>query len=258
MPSTPAMPIPWVLVSATLVDRPNRFLTNIIVQGQQHQAHLPDPGRLKELLLPGVDLLVQHNPGPGRSHGRGPGRSHGRGPGRKTDYTVHLARRPDGEGWVCINTLLPNRFVEFLLTGHKLPCLDGWKLAGREVTEGHSRFDFLLKRDGERLYLEVKSVTYVDGGVAQFPDAVSARAAKHARHLAELAGTGHRAMILFVVQRDDAHIFRPMWDRDPEVGHALNEAARAGVDIRAIKLAVTPEIFTYKGELPVDLEPPRG
>jgi sugar fermentation stimulation protein A len=234
------MPIPWLLVSATLVDRPNRFLTNIIVQGEQHQAHLPDPGRLQELLLPGVDLLVQHNPGPGR----------------KTDYTVHLARRPDGEGWVCINTLLPNRFVRFLLNQHQLPLLAGWNLVRAEVTEGHSRFDFLLERDDQRLYLEVKSVTYVAGGVAQFPDAVSARAAKHARHLAELTINGHQAMILFVVQRDDAHIFRPMWDRDPEVGHALNEAARAGVDIRAIKLAVTPEIFTYKGELPVDLEPP--
>ncbi len=125
MSSTPTMPVPWRLIPATLVDRPNRFLTNIIVQGEQHQAHLPDPGRLKELLLPGVDLLVQHNPGPGRSHGRSPSRSHVRGPGRKTDYTVHLARRPNGEGWVCINTLLPNRFVRFLLNEHQLPALAG-------------------------------------------------------------------------------------------------------------------------------------
>ena len=241
-PSTmTTMPVPWRLIPATLVDRPNRFLTNIIVQGERHQAHLPDPGRLLELLWPGVDLLVQHNPGPGR----------------KTDYTVHLARRPDDAAWVCINTLLPNRFVRFLLNEHQLPALADWDLVGTEVTEGHSRFDFLLERDGRRLFLEVKSVTFVDGGVAQFPDAVSARAAKHARHLAELAVNGYQAMILFVVQRDDAHIFRPMWDRDPEVGRALNEATLAGVDIRAIKLAVTPEIFTYKGELPVDLEPPR-
>ncbi|MEE9465879.1 MAG: DNA/RNA nuclease SfsA [Candidatus Neomarinimicrobiota bacterium] len=233
------MPVPWRLIPATLVDRPNRFLTRIRLNDTMVSAHLPDPGRLEELLLPGVDLLVQHSPGPGR----------------KTDYTVHLVQRPSLPGWVCINTLLPNRFVEFLLQDSHLPFLDGWSLAGAEVTVGHSRFDFLLEQGRKRLYLEVKSVTYVEGGVAQFPDAVSARAAKHARHLADLVANGAQAMILFVIQRDDAHTFRPMWDRDPETGRALNEAHRAGVAVRAIKLTVTPEVFTLAGQVSVDLEP---
>ncbi len=233
------MPVPWRLLPATLVDRPNRFLTHIRLNDTVVSAHLPDPGRLEELLLPGVDLLVQHSPGPGR----------------KTDYTVHFVDRPAIPGWVCINTLLPNRFVKFLLQGRYLRFLDGWSLAGAEVTEGHSRFDFLLERDSERLYLEVKSVTYVEDGVAQFPDAISARAAKHARHLAALVADGTLAMILFVIQRDDARTFRPMWDRDPETGRALIEARQAGVDIRAIKIAVTPAAFTLDGQVPVELEP---
>ncbi len=233
------MPVPWRLLPATLVDRPNLFLTHIRLDGAMVNAHLPDPGRLEELLLPGVNLLVQHSPGPGR----------------KTDYTVHFVERPSIPGWVCINTLLPNRFVKFMLEGRRLPFLDAWRLAGAEVTEGHSRFDFLLERSGERLYLEVKSVTFVEDGVAQFPDAVSARAAKHARHLAELVADDTRAMILFVIQRDDARTFRPMWDRDPETGRALIEARQAGVDIRAIKIAVTPAAFTLDGQVPVELEP---
>jgi len=233
------MPVPWTLIPATLVDRPNRFLTRVRLNDTVISAHLPDPGRLEELLLPGVDLLIQHSPGPGR----------------KTDYTVHFVQRPSIPGWVCINTLLPNRFVKFLLQERHLTFLKGWSLAGTEVTVGHSRFDFMLERGRERLYLEVKSVTYVEEGVAQFPDAVSARAAKHARHLATLVIEGTPAMILFVIQRDDARTFRPMWDRDPETGRALNEAHRAGVDVRAIKLTVTPEAFTLAGQVPVELEP---
>lgn len=232
------MAMPWQLLPATFVERPNRFITNIRIDGAVVPAHLPDPGRLLELLLPGVNLLVQHNPGPQR----------------KTDYTTHLVRCRDR--WVCINTLLPNQFVAFLLNERALPFLRDWSLAGREVTRDHSRFDFLLERSGEQLWLEVKSVTYAEGGVARFPDAVSKRAARHARHLAQLAGDGHPTMVLFVIQRDDARLFTPMWDRDPDVGRALNEAREAGVAIHAVKIAVTPETFTYAGEVPVDLTPP--
>jgi sugar fermentation stimulation protein A len=236
------MPVPWTLVPAIFVDRPNRFLTHIRLGDQVQTAHLPDPGRLSELLIPGVDLLVQYSPGPTR----------------KTHYTVHLVRRPGQDGWVCINTLLPNLFVEHLLKDHSLPILKNWTLAGREVTQGSSRFDFLLERDSQSLWLEVKSVTYAEEGVAQFPDAVSARGARHARHLAKLAQDGHPAMILFVIQRDDACLFRPMWDRDPDLGHALNVAHAAGVAIHAISINVTPEAFTLTGEIPVDLTPLAG
>ena len=243
------MPVPWKLLPASLIDRPNRFLTRVRFDHRVVAAHLPDPGRLRELLLPGAPLLVQYNPGPGR----------------KTDYTVHMVRRPDASGWVGINTLLPNRFVEFMLTQahaqrdrQSLPFLKGWSLVRREVREGHSRFDFLLERQTARMFLEVKSVTYAEGGVAQFPDAVSVRGARHVRHLAALARQGQEAMVLFVIQREDARSFRPMWDRDPDVGRALVEAQKAGVRIEAIKLVVSPDSYTCLGTVPVDLTPPAG
>lgn len=235
------MPVPWTLVPAAFVNRPNRFLTHIRIGSQVHAAHLPDPGRLVELLLPDVELLVEHTPGPYR----------------KTEYTVHLVERPSvPSGWVCINTRLPNLFVETMLQDHQLPFLADWTFSAREVTRDHSRFDFLVTRGSEELLLEVKSVTYAEDGIAQFPDAVTARGARHAKHLAELARTGHHAMVLFVIQRDDARLFRPMWDRDPELGRALQEAAEAGVAIRAISMSVTPRSFTYRSEVPVDLTSP--
>ncbi len=236
----PAMQIPWELLAATFINRPNRFVTQIRLDGEVLRAHLPDPGRLKELLLPGVALRVQHTPGPKR----------------KTDYTTHLVQR--GNVWICINTLLPNRFTDFLINGGHLPFLSGWTVERREVKEGASRFDFLLAKGAERMFLEVKSVTYAEDGLAQFPDAVTERGARHARHLAELARQGQRTMILFVIQRDDADRFRPMWDRDPALGHALVAARKAGVAVHAIRTAVSPETFAYRGEVPIDLSPPAG
>ncbi len=234
----PTMPVPWDLETATYVNRPNRYVTRIRIQGEVLPSHLPDPGRLKELLLPGVELLVQHSPG----HNR------------KTDYTTHMVR--NGDIWVCINTLLPNRFTDFLVTGGHLPFLKNWAVARREVTEGHSRFDFLLEHGDQRLFLEVKSVTYVEDGTAQFPDAVTERGARHARHLAELVRSGQQAMMLFVIQRGDADRFMPMWDRDPNLGMALMEAADAGVAMHAVKTEVRPDSFIYRGEVPIDLTPP--
>ena len=236
----PTMQVPWDLLAATFISRPNRFVTQIRLDGEVLRSHLPDPGRLKELLLPGVELRVQHSPG----HKR------------KTDYTTHLVLQ--GNVWVCINTLLPNRFANFLISGGHLPFLSGWTVAGREVTEGASRFDFLLARGAERMFLEVKSVTYAEDGLAQFPDAVTKRGARHARHLAELARQGHQTMILFVIQRDDADRFRPMWDRDPVLGHALVASRKDGVAIHAIRTAVSPEAFAYRGEVPIDLSLPAG
>lgn len=237
----PVMPVPWKLIPATFVDRPNRFLTHIQIGAQTHAAHLPDPGRLAELLLPDVGLLVEHTPGPHR----------------KTEFTVHLVERPTvPSGWVCINTRLPNLFVETMVREHQFPFLKGWSFSAREVTRDHSRFDFLLRHDSEELLLEVKSVTYAEAGIAQFPDAVTARGARHARHLAELARAGHPTMVLFVIQRDDARLFRPMWERDPELGYALLEAHSAGVAIHAISMSVSPTSFTYRGEVPIDLTLP--
>lgn len=239
MPEKPfSMPTPWELIPARFIKRPNRFITHLNLDGKEIVAHLPDPGRLEELLLPDVEMLIQYNPGPTR----------------KTDYTVHLVK--SGGRWVCINTLLPNIFVEQLLRGGHLPFIDGWEYDRKEVTHGASRFDFRLTNGADQLWLEVKSVTFVENGIAQFPDAVSARAAKHALHLAELALAGDSAMILFVIQRDDARLFQPMWQRDPVVGRALNEAAAAGVAIHAIRTVVTPDSFTFGGEVEVDLAPP--
>ncbi|MFQ6605984.1 MAG: DNA/RNA nuclease SfsA [Fidelibacterota bacterium] len=231
--------LPWKLIPATFIERPNRFLTVVEIDGQEHESHLPDPGRLKELLLPGVRVLVKRESG---AH-------------RKTRFSTQAVYL--GETLISVNSWLPNMYVEHLIKGGHLPWLSEWWIEKREFTVQHSRFDFLLKKKSDGLLLEVKSVTLVENSVAKFPDAVTERGARHLNHLAELSRNGQKCMVLFVVQREDAMLFRPQWERDPALGQALVNADESGTDIRVIKMKMTTDRLIYLGELPWDLTVPK-
>jgi sugar fermentation stimulation protein len=128
-------------------------------------------------------------------------------------------------------------------------------LSGPEAAIGRSRFDFLLSQvTGEKMVLEVKSVTMVDGQIARFPDAPSERAARHLKEMAELASkTGWFATAVFVVQRVDAHRFSPAKDIDPAFAAALAEAKAAGVRLVARRCQVTLAEMVLGMPLPVVL-----
>ncbi len=234
----------YKLLPAVFEARPNRFLTIVRFDGELVQSHLPDPGRLRELLIPGVKVLLKREDGPNR----------------KTRFSTQAVYQ--GETLISLNTLLPNRFVEYLLRRNALEDFSGWsilkreaaaKQSGKEKTSS-SRFDFLLEnfRD-EKLWLEVKSVTFVENGVARFPDAVTERGARHLRHLAELARAGENCAVLFLIQRNDAVLFAPYWERDPNLGQALAQAEADGVTIHVIKTEITPQKIIYRSMLPFEL-----
>ena len=233
------MKIPGPLRDARFVERPNRFLTVVDIDGKHVKSHLPDPGRLKELLVPDAQLKVR--PRDSQS-------SH-----RRTSWTTLLVKK--GRNWVSIDSTLPNRFVQSLLVNGELPIYDLYTLVRREVTVGSHRFDFLLKKNGKPYYLEVKSVTFVEESVCMFPDAVTERGAKHALALANMVKSGVKAGILFVCQRSDAKLFRLMWDRDRKFSEALVIAEKTGVDINVIIAKVTPSSITYNKQIPYDLTP---
>ena len=123
------------------------------VNGREVVTHLADPGRLKELLVPGRRMGLRPEL-PSTT--------------RKTRWTSLLVESPDGAGWVSLNTTMPNRLILNALQVGALEEFDGWSYAAREVRYGESRLDFLLERDGRRLYIEAKSVTLVEDGVALF------------------------------------------------------------------------------------------
>ncbi len=233
------MKIAGPLLRGRFQSRPNRFLTIVEMDGQTVESHLPDPGRLMELLLPETEVLIR--PVALATH-------------RKTAYSTVMVRH--GNYWVSVDTLLPNRFVSQALQEHTLPMFRHYTMVKPEVCLGRHRFDFLIEdTHGNPFYLEVKSVTYVQQGVARFPDAVSLRGRRHAEALQRLVEQGVGAGILFICQRPDARQLRPFWSRDPQFGAALRKAFQTGVRLWCITLLVTEKDVTYQREIPINLTP---
>jgi sugar fermentation stimulation protein A len=188
--------------------------------GAQVECHLADPGRLVELLRPGAPLRLR--PAAGVSD-------------RRTRFSVALVRvatppRP----WVSLESWRANRLAaELLETGRVAALGGGWQVRA-EVSHGRSRFDFLLEKPrAGRVWIEVKSVTLVENGVARFPDAPTERGRRHVEELAALVRSGERALLLFVVQRADARMVAPHATIDPRFAEALSRARKGGVLLRA-------------------------
>ena len=200
---------------------------------------MPDPGRLKELLVPGVEVLLR----PASNQFK-----------RKTKFSTVMVRF-EGK-LISLVSALPNKFVRECLENSVLPMFHNYRLIRSEIPHGNHRFDFLLNDyEDSPFYLEVKSVTYVKNGLAQFPDAITARGTRHVLALTELTKKGIETGILFVCQRDDPTNFSPMWNRDPIFSKALFEASKIGVNIWCISTKITETEMTLKKEIPVNLEP---
>jgi len=224
------------LVEGRFVVRDNRFRVTVEVGGREIGAHLPNSGRLGELLLPGRRMLLVERPGSGR----------------KTGYDLSLVEV--NRQWVSVDARLPNALVRDALRAGRLTPLAGYSTVRREVSFGRSRFDFLLEAPGRPpCLLEVKSVTLLVKGLACFPDAVTVRGRRHVEELAGAVAAGYRAAVVFVVQRGDAQGFRPHDESAPAFGRALRAAARQGVELYAYGCHVEPGRIEIEGALPVTL-----
>jgi len=232
------MKIEGPLINAVFIERPNRFITIIEIGGEKHKSHLPDPGRLKELLIPGASLLVR--PAPENKE-------------RSTAFTTIMVNLK-GQ-WISLVSTLPNQFVKYSFQKNRIPIFQKYKLVRPEVTIRNHRFDFLLSnKSGKNFFLEVKSVTFVENGIAKFPDAVTTRGMNHAKTLTDLVKEGEFAGILFVCQRPDATLFEPMWDRDPMFSNVLFNAYKMGVKVWCITLNVSQTEISFNKEIPVNLK----
>ena len=232
------MKIEGPLINAVFIERPNRFITIIEIGGEKYKSHLPDPGRLKELLIPGASLMVR--PAPENKE-------------RSTAFTTIMVNLK-GQ-WISLVSTLPNQFVKYSFQKNRIPIFQKYKLVRPEVTIRNHRFDFLLSnKSGKNFFLEVKSVTFVENGIAKFPDAVTTRGMNHAKTLTDLVKEGEFAGILFVCQRPDATLFEPMWDRDPMFSNVLFNAYKMGVKVWCITLNVSQTEISFNKEIPVNLK----
>jgi sugar fermentation stimulation protein A len=224
------------LVEGRFLARDNRFRVTVEMSGDAVGAHLPNSGRLAELLVPGRRVLLARRSGIKR----------------KTGYDLSLVDL-DGR-WVSVNARLPNDLLAEALRAGRVVPLAGYQTVRREVPFGHSRFDFLLQSPSRPFCLvEAKSITLVVDGLGCFPDAVTLRGRRHVNELAGAVEAGYRAAVVFVVQRDDAVGMRPHDESDPDFGRALRSAARRGVEVYAYGCRVAPGRVEIAQPLPVHL-----
>ena len=261
---------------ATYIERPHRFAARCILRGgREVDAHVPNPGRLTGVLTPRCQLLLDGPYPATRALAYTMVAAHVGGGGvitrsRGQFQPPHAGYETGPCVWVGTNTLYANRVFPTLLAHGLFPELGGESIRS-EVVHGHSRFDFQMGG----MMVEVKSVTLTRTGFTTcvrrldltagtgceaapgpsgaFPDAVSARAARHCDELAALSASGSPAAIVFVAQRGDVESVAPEDDVDPAFGVALRAAAKSGVIVLACALDIAPQGATRARRVPVVL-----
>jgi sugar fermentation stimulation protein A len=213
------------LIRGTLVQRYKRFLADVrLADDQIVTAHCTNTGSMTGCKEPGSAVYIS------RSDKQS----------RKLAYTWEMLQI--NRAWVGINTMHPNRLVSEAVEGGIISELLGYHTIRREVvTRPGTRLDLCLESRHGLCFVEVKNVTLAVDGVAAFPDAVSERGTKHLKELIRLRRKGHRAAVVFVIQRQDCDAFRSADEIDSEYGRWLRRAIKAGVEALPYRAKVTPK-----------------
>ncbi len=224
------------LVPATLIRRYKRFLADCrLDDGTDVTAHCANPGSMMGLADPGLRIWLEPNADPKK----------------KLKFGWRLVEHKDGH-FTGVDTSVPNRALREALVARQIGPLADYGTVQPEQRYGeNSRIDFLLSEPGlPDAYVEVKSVTLSRRpGLAEFPDSVTQRGAKHLNELTNVVAQGHRAIMLYLVQRTDCKTFTLARDLDPAYGAAYDEARRAGVETLCFGTQITPQSVTLDAAL---------
>ena len=206
------------IADGIFVDRPNRFIAHVEVNGAVETVHVKNTGRCKELLLPGtaVRLEVSDNPK------------------RKTKYDL-VAVHKQGLGWVNMDSQAPNKVVGEWLAKQ------GYDYIRPEFTYGKSRIDFYMEKGEQKYLMEVKGCTLEVDGIGYFPDAPTLRGVKHLHELAKAAQQGYHCAVAFVIQMEGVAEVRPNTATHPQFAEALAQARTAGVKVLFLLCRVEPD-----------------
>lgn len=231
------MRFPTPLVPARLIRRYKRFLADCTLEdGREVTAHCANPGSMMGLAEPGMKIWLEPNDDPKK----------------KLKFGWRLVDHENGH-FTGVDTSIPNRVLRAALEAGEIPALAEYGTVRAEVKYGdRSRIDFLLSEPSlPDAYVEVKSVTLCRTlGLAEFPDSVTARGARHMEELAAMARAGHKAVVLFLVQRTDCTAVAPASDIDPGYHAALLAALEDGVEVLAIGCEISPDRIVPAKQLP--------
>ena len=227
------------VVPARFLQRINRFVARVELNGKEETVHVKNTGRCKELLVEGatVYLALSDNPL------------------RKTKYdlvTVEKVRRDGSVLFVNIDSQIVNGVAEEWLKDGNL--FSRGATIRREVTYGNSRFDFYVEDGPRKAFLEVKGVTLEQDGFARFPDAPTERGVKHLNELISCMDDGYEAYVLFVLAMEGMYAFAPNDETHKAFGDTLRLAAKKGVKILAVECSVTNDSVRATKAVPIDLK----
>lgn len=217
--------------SATFIERPNRFIAKVNLDGEEVTVHVKNTSRCTEVLIPGAEVILAHSDNPNR----------------KTKHDLVSVYK--GDLLINIDSQAPNKvYGEALASGR---IYSGDLSIRPEKTYGDSRFDFYLEKEGKRNLTEVKGVTLENDGIVQFPGAPTERGVKHLRGLIRSISEGFDASVVFIVQMSEADHLIPNYEMHEEFGVTLEEAVEAGVEVTAYKCDVTEDSLELSERIPV-------
>ncbi len=223
------------LLPGTLIKRPNRFLAIVKLDtGEEVKAFVADPGRLTELLFPGVELYLAYSPKEGR----------------KTNYDLSLVKKDNI--LVSVDSRVPNKLIFKGLQEKSLAPFVGYEHIKKEPSIKKGRLDFLLTgTDIPPCYIEVKSCTLVKNGLALFPDAPTERGARHLKELIQLKNEGYRSCVIFVIQHPKAKIFAPNEKTDPAFAQEFYNVLKAGIEVYPYRCEISTNKIQLKEIIPI-------
>lgn len=224
--------------AGTFLRRYKRFFADVrLDDGTEVTAHCANTGAMTGLAIPGAPCRVTWHDNPRR----------------KLAYSLEQLYIEGG--WVMVNTARPNRIVEEAVEAQRVPQLSGYAAMKREprVGSGKSRLDLLLTDNPARrdCYVEIKSVTLVQDGVARFPDAVTTRGARHLEELIEVVKLGHRGVLFFHLSRGDGAWVEAAHEIDPAYAGTLVRAVESGVEVMAYRCELSVDGATLGVRVPV-------
>lgn len=220
------------IVPGVFLERPNRFIAHVEIDGSLETVHVKNTGRCRELLQKGARVYCQRSSNPSR----------------KTKYDL-IAVEKNGR-LINMDSQAPNAAAGEWLRNGGLGQAENLRA---ETVHGDSRFDFSFTRNGRPCFLEVKGVTLEEDGVCAFPDAPTIRGTKHLRGLTRAATEGCGCYVLFVIQMEKVKYLHPNNHTDPDFAAALREAAAAGVKVLAVECTVTPDSMEITKSVTVKL-----
>ncbi|MCD8050309.1 MAG: DNA/RNA nuclease SfsA [Clostridiales bacterium] len=218
---------------ATFLSRPNRFIAQVLLDGEETTVHVKNTGRCRELLTPGATVYL----------------AAAENPNRKTAYDLIAVEK--GTLLINMDAQAPNQvFREWAEIGGFLPDLTRIR---PEYRYKDSRFDFYLEQGDQKRLVEVKGVTLEENGVVHFPDAPTERGVKHLEGLTAALEDGFETWVCFVVQLSPARYLEPNDRTHPAFGEALRRASAAGVHVLAVSCRVEPDSLEISAPVPVYL-----